>query len=123
MRKLTCSVSFKFLKLEKIFHPLFEALSLDWVFLLQLVYLLLTDKLDQFVLDLMHKTQKLCVEGNKENYFHVFLHIKLKKKKKNALYLNVHVFSTKVLIGDTIFTSPAGDGTAILRGHPNHAKM
>ena len=33
--------------------------------------------------------------------------------KKNALYLSVNVFSTKVLIGDTIFTSLAGDGTAI----------
>ena len=63
LRKLTCSVSFKFLKLEKIFQPLFEALSLDWVFLLQLVYFLLTDKLDQFVLDLMHKTQKLWRRG------------------------------------------------------------
>ena len=28
---------------------------------------------------------------------------------------SVHVFSTHVLIGDTIFTSPTGDGTAILR--------
>ena len=44
-------------------------------------------------------------------------------KKKNALYLSVNVFSTKVLIGDTIFTSPTGDGTAILRGHPSHAKV
>ena len=34
-------------------------------------------------------------------------------KKKNALFLSVNVFSTKVLIGDTIFTSPTGDGTAI----------
>ena len=42
---------------------------------------------------------------------------------KNALYLSVNVFSTKVLIGDTIFTSPNGDGTAILRGHPSHAKV
>ena len=34
--------------------------------------------------------------------------------KKNALFfLSVNVFSTKVLIGDTIFTSPTGDGTAI----------
>ena len=29
---------------------------------------------------------------------------------------------TKVLIGDTILTSPDGDGTAILSGHPSHAK-
>ena len=43
--------------------------------------------------------------------------------KKNALYLSVNVFSTKVLIADTIFTSPNGDGTAILRGHPSHAKV
>ena len=45
-----------------------------------------------------------------------------KKKEKNALYFSVKVFSTKVLIGDTIFKSPTGDRTAILRGHPSHAK-
>ena len=28
--------------------------------------------------------------------------------KKNPLYLSVNVFSTKVLIGDTSFTSPTG---------------
>ena len=44
-------------------------------------------------------------------------------KKKNALYLSVNVFSTKVLIGTLYFTSPNGDGTAILRGHPSHAKV
>ena len=43
--------------------------------------------------------------------------------KKNALYLSVKVFSMKVLIGNTIFTSPTGDGTAIFRGHPSHAKV
>ena len=42
---------------------------------------------------------------------------------KNALYLSVNVFSTKVLIEDTIFTSPSGDGTAILQGHPSHEKV
>ena len=45
-----------------------------------------------------------------------------KKKEKNALYFSVKVFSTKVLIGDTIFKSPTGDRNAILRGHPSHAK-
>ena len=40
-----------------------------------------------------------------------------------TFYLSVNVFSTKVLIGDTFFTSPNGDGTAILRGHPSHAKV
>ena len=29
-----------------------------------------------------------------------------------------NVFRTNVLTGDTIFTSPTGDGTAILRGQP-----
>ena len=38
-------------------------------------------------------------------------------------YLSINVFSMKVLIGDTIFTSPNGDGTAILCGHPSHAKV
>ena len=42
---------------------------------------------------------------------------------KNVLYLSVKVFNTKVVIGDTIFTSPTGDGTAILRGHTSHAKV
>ena len=37
---------------------------------------------------------------------------------KNARILRVNVFSKKVLIKDTIFY-----GTAILRGHPSHAKV
>ena len=49
-------------------------------------------------------------------------HFTLKKKKKSTLF-ECQVFSTEVLIGDTIFTSPTGDGTAILRGHPSHAKV
>ena len=43
--------------------------------------------------------------------------------QNNALYLTFNVSSMKVLIRDTIFTSPTGDGTAILRGHPSHAKV
>ena len=44
-------------------------------------------------------------------------------RREKVLYLCSSVFSTKVGIGDSIFTSPTGDGTAILRGHrPNHAK-
>ena len=46
---------------------------------------------------------------------------------KKALYLSVKVFSAKVLIGDTILTSPTGealgDETAILRDHPSHVKV
>jgi len=42
---------------------------------------------------------------------------------KNALSLSVNVFSTEVLTGDTIFTSPTGDGATILRGHPSQVKV
>ena len=41
----------------------------------------------------------------------------LAKKKKRELYLSVNGFSTKVLVANTILTSPTGDGTAISRGH------
>ena len=41
----------------------------------------------------------------------------------NALCWSVNILSRKVLIGDTFFASPSGDGTAILRGHPSHAKV
>ena len=44
--------------------------------------------------------------------------LKGKKNFKNALCLSVNVFSTKVLIGDTVLM---WDGTAILRGRPSHA--
>ena len=43
--------------------------------------------------------------------------------KKNAPYLSVKVFSAKMLIGDTTFTTSTGEGTAILRGHPSYAKV
>ena len=33
--------------------------------------------------------------------------------QKKCTYLNINVFGTKALIGDTIFTSPIGDGTAM----------
>ena len=39
----------------------------------------------------------------------------------NALCLSVNVFSTKVPIEDTIFTSSTGDRDRHLRGHPSHA--
>ena len=42
---------------------------------------------------------------------------------KQCTYLSVNVFSTKVLIGDTIFTSPTRDGAVILRDHPSHGKF
>ena len=42
---------------------------------------------------------------------------------KKTLYLSLNVFCTKVIIGDTIFKSPTGDGTAILPGHPSNAKV
>ena len=46
-----------------------------------------------------------------------------KRYEKKGLYLGANVFSTKVLIGDAIFTSPTGDGTAIFRVNPSHAKV
>ena len=42
---------------------------------------------------------------------------------KNTRNFIVSVFSKKVLIGGTSFTSPTGDGTAILRGHPTQTKV
>ena len=48
---------------------------------------------------------------------------KFENQKKNALYLSVNVTSTKAVNRDTIFTSPTGDGTAIIRGHPSHARV
>ena len=44
--------------------------------------------------------------GKMKDYFS----IKMVDKKK-AFSLSVNVFSTKVLIGDTFFTSPTGDVT------------
>ena len=46
-----------------------------------------------------------------------------KMKIHNALYLRFIVVSTKVRIEDTIFTSPTGDGSAILRDHTSHTKV
>ena len=43
--------------------------------------------------------------------------------EKSALYLIVNVFSTKILIGDTILTAPTGQGIAILRGQPSRANL
>ena len=44
-------------------------------------------------------------------------------KLKECTYLSVNIFRTKVLTGDTIFTSPTRDGTVISRGHPSHGKV
>ena len=54
-------------------------------------------------------------------YLFIYLHVPM--KEKCALDLTVDVLSRIVLIGDTIFMSPDGDGTAILYGHPSHAKV
>ena len=43
--------------------------------------------------------------------------------KKKTFYLSVNVFSTKELIGDTIFMSPTRDRNAILCGNPSHVKV
>ena len=45
------------------------------------------------------------------------------REKKNTLLECQCIQKSKVLIGDIIFISPIGDGTVMLRGHPNHAKV
>ena len=52
-----------------------------------------------------------------------FLEIPVWNLKKKTFYLSVNVLSRKVLIRDTIFTSPTGDRTAILHGHSSHMKV
>ena len=43
--------------------------------------------------------------------------------ERKALSSSVYVFCSKVLTEETIFTSPSGDGTAILRGHPSPQRI
>ena len=43
--------------------------------------------------------------------------------KNNVTYLSVNVFSTKVLIEDTIFMSPTGDGTTCTDLYSSHTKV
>ena len=47
----------------------------------------------------------------------------ISEEKKDPLYFSFNVFSPKVIIGDSIFKPPTGDGAAILRGHPSHSKV
>ena len=43
--------------------------------------------------------------------------------KKEKHFIWVSMYFKKELIGDTVFTYPTGDGTAILCGHPSYAKV
>ena len=43
--------------------------------------------------------------------------------ERSKVRMSMSGFSKGVLIGNIIFTSPTGDGTAILRVHANHAKV
>ena len=43
--------------------------------------------------------------------------------ERSKVRMSMSGFSKRVLIGDIIFTSPTGEGTAILRVHPNHGKV
>ena len=47
----------------------------------------------------------------------------MKKRKKGILFEFACFVFTKVLIEDNTFTSPTGDGTDILHGHPSHVKF
>ena len=51
--------------------------------------------------------------------FYQLLEHHYEKKKK----LSVNVLSMEVLIEKTIFTTPTGDGTAILGSHLSHSKV
>ena len=80
----------------------------------------------EFISRVTNNQYNNCLENNniltQKLRSSIVLHQK-NKNKQNALYLSVKVFSTKVLTGDTSFTSPTGDGTGILRGHLSHAKV
>ena len=43
--------------------------------------------------------------------------------ERSKVRMSMSGFSERVLIDDIIFTSPTGDGIAILRVHPNHGKV
>ena len=46
-----------------------------------------------------------------------------KKSLEKRILFECQIFRMEVLTEDTVFTSPIGDRTAILRGHPIHAKV
>ena len=65
-----------------------------------------------------------CLKAKEERanlYFSLDVHLLFPRFKYEYIlkstFLSVNVFNTKVLTGDTIFTS------ATLRGHPRHAKV
>ena len=57
--------------------------------------------------------------GNEQNVLAQYCRQKCNEK---TFYLTVNVFSTKVLIEDTIFMFTTGDRTAVLHGHMSHVK-
>ena len=71
--------------------------------------------------NLIHVTDLELSNSTFKKVRHVFHQIIYRKKKH--FYLSVNVFSTKVLIGDTIFYVSNWRRDAILRGHPSHAKV
>ena len=67
----------------------------------------------------VQRMKKICVRRSKPYICEYVGRLQRRLEKKCTLrYLSVNVFSMKVLIWDTIFTIPTGDGTAILPGHP-----
>ena len=57
------------------------------------------------------------------NFYQVRFQLLRLFRKIKTLNLRVNVFSTKELIGDTVFTSPTRDGNAILCGNPSDGKV
>ena len=43
--------------------------------------------------------------------------------ERKSTFVECVCICSKVLIEETIFTSPSGDGTAILRGHPSPQRI
>ena len=70
-----------------------------------------------------HNTQLEYLSNSKTTSNSCCINLGLTGPEGVQLHLSVNVFITKLLIVDTIFSSPTGDGTAILRGHPSHAKV
>ena len=53
----------------------------------------------------------------------MYMSLAVRSRKKNALYLSVNVFSTKVLIRDTMFYISNWRQDRHFTGHPSHAKV
>ena len=69
------------------------------------------------MIEFIPKVNDFCINRRSVDYLFPDL------KKMRFIWVSMYL-ARKLLIGDTIFTSPTGDGSAILLGHPaSHAKV